>query len=396
MMLQKNKLFEIEFDLEEQSIREDAKSLNLPIPIRNVDLALKLGKSEGALLNAFQVVKMPSHVEQFCTKMTEFLATTDLPMVALPLERNWKGMLREIRDFGEVMALTRNTGAVHEKLGVYQRLEERSDIGIFQGEIDLRLFFSHWVSGYFLIENKQGKILMSLQFFNQYGVAIHKIYFKEKDIEERLNYFLRKYVRYITQKHFVNLIKTTYAIPDISGYKPARQVSLNHSLFKREWSSMRDTHDFMELLDRFNLTRLEALEQIGVEYAQELDAESVEDVFRAAEQGRIPLMIFVGNDGALQIHTGLIYNISKFSSWINILDGGFNLHLRENLISKVWLVKKPTVDGVVTSVEIFDSKGEVIAMIFGERHPGQAQRCDWVELVSNLAQLDYYKVGNAA
>lgn len=395
-MLQKNKLFEIQLDAQAQLIREDSIRLNLPIPIRNVDLARKLGMSEGALLNAFQIIKMPSQVEQFCTKLSEFLVTTNLPMVALPLERNWKGMLREIRDFGEVMALTRNSGAVHEKVGVYQKLEERGDIGIFQGEIDLRLFFSHWVAGYFLIENKQGKILMSLQFFNQYGVAIHKIYFREKDLEERLNYFLRKYVRYITQKYFVDLINTTYLVPNISGNKPARKVTLNHSLFKREWSSMRDTHDFMGLLDRFDLTRLEALEHIGVEYAQELDPESVEDVFRAAEQDRIPLMIFVGNDGALQIHTGLIHNISKFSSWINILDGGFNLHLRENLISKVWLVKKPTVDGIVTSVEIFDAKGEVIAMIFGERHPGHAQRCDWAELVANLAQLDCYKLEKLA
>lgn len=395
-MLQKNNLLEIQLESQTQSIRDDCVRLNSPMPLRNVDLARKLGMSEGALLNAFQVTQMPAQVEQFSTKLAQFLETTNLPMVSLPLEKNWRGMLREIRDFGEVMAITRNSGAVHEKIGVYQRLEEQGDIGIFQGDIDLRLFFNKWEAGYFLIENKPGKVLFSLQFFNQYGVAIHKIYFRENDLELRLNYFLRKYVRYITQKYYVELIKSTYSIPDISGHKPARQVFLNRTSFKREWSSMRDTHDFMKLIERYDLTRLEALEQIGLEYAQELDQDSVEDVFRAAAQERILLMVFVGNESVIQIHTGLIHNVSKFSSWINILDGGFNLHLRENLISRVWLVKKPTADGIVTSVEIFDAKGEVIAMIFGERHPGQAQRCDWIDLASNLALLDCYKVNKAA
>jgi len=70
--------------------------------------------------------------------------------------------------------------------------------------------------------------------------------------------------------------------------------------------------------------------------------------------------------------------------WVNVLDPGFNLHLREDHIAQAWLVKKPTSDGLVHSIELFDAQGETIAMLFGERKPGQAERCDWRNLLATL------------
>jgi putative hemin transport protein len=71
--------------------------------------------------------------------------------------------------------------------------------------------------------------------------------------------------------------------------------------------------------------------------------------------------------------------------WLNVLDPGFNLHLREDHIAQAWLVRKPTVDGLVCSLELFDAQGRNIAMMFGERKPGQAERCDWRTLLESLA-----------
>jgi putative hemin transport protein len=67
-----------------------------------------------------------------------------------------------------------------------------------------------------------------------------------------------------------------------------------------------------------------------------------------------------------------------------VLDPGFNLHLREDHIASAWVVKKPTVDGLVTSLELFDAQGETIAMFFGERKPGHAELCAWRDLVEQL------------
>jgi putative hemin transport protein len=73
--------------------------------------------------------------------------------------------------------------------------------------------------------------------------------------------------------------------------------------------------------------------------------------------------------------------------WLNVLDPGFNLHMREDRIASVWIVEKPTSDGVVTSVEAFDHAGELMAMFFGARKPGQPEREEWRRIVSVLPRL---------
>ncbi|HEX2013077.1 MAG TPA: hemin-degrading factor, partial [Roseateles sp.] len=40
--------------------------------------------------------------------------------------------------------------------------------------------------------------------------------------------------------------------------------------------------------------------------------------------------------------------------------------------------------GLVSSLELFDAEGRTIAMLFGERKPGQAERCDWRALLDSL------------
>jgi putative hemin transport protein len=67
-----------------------------------------------------------------------------------------------------------------------------------------------------------------------------------------------------------------------------------------------------------------------------------------------------------------------------VLDPGFNLHLREDHIASAWIVRKPTVDGLVTSLELFDADGNVIAMLFGERKPGKPELDQWRALVETL------------
>jgi putative hemin transport protein len=95
-------------------------------------------------------------------------------------------------------------------------------------------------------------------------------------------------------------------------------------------------------------------------------------------------MVFVGNPGMLQIHSGPIQGVMSVGSWINVMDPRFNLHLRSDSVAQAWLVRKPTVDGIVTSVELFNDDGEAIAMFFGERKPGKPELSTWRALADDL------------
>ncbi len=95
-------------------------------------------------------------------------------------------------------------------------------------------------------------------------------------------------------------------------------------------------------------------------------------------------MVFVGNAGMIQIHSGPVKKIAVMGPWLNVLDEGFNLHLRTDHVASAWVVGKPTSDGLVTSLELFDAKGETIAMLFGERKPGQPELLTWRALVDTV------------
>jgi putative hemin transport protein len=103
---------------------------------------------------------------------------------------------------------------------------------------------------------------------------------------------------------------------------------------------------------------------------------------------QIPIMVFVANRGVIQIHTGPISRVVMLDPWLNILDKKFNLHLREDNIYDTWVVRKPTDDGIVTSLELFDAEGQAIAMFFGERKPGTPELESWCNMVNELLERE--------
>ena len=117
-------------------------------------------------------------------------------------------------------------------------------------------------------------------------------------------------------------------------------------------------------------------------------AANADDMMRAAAEAETPIMCFVGNHGAIQIHTGPVKNIQPMGPWINVLDSTFHMHLRMDHIAECWVVRKPTTDGHVTSLEAYDASGEMIIQFFGKRKEGMVERPDWREILANLPRPD--------
>ncbi len=70
--------------------------------------------------------------------------------------------------------------------------------------------------------------------------------------------------------------------------------------------------------------------------------------------------------------------------WINIFNRTFTLHLREETIDEIWVTRKPTVDGHVTSVELFAKDGTQIAQLYGQRSEGHPEQAQWRAQVDSL------------
>jgi putative hemin transport protein len=107
-------------------------------------------------------------------------------------------------------------------------------------------------------------------------------------------------------------------------------------------------------------------------------------VVEKAAETQLPIMIFAGNKGNIQIHQGKVRTVRQMGDWLNVLDPDFNMHLNENVVDSAFVVHKNTEDGLVSALELFDKKGEMVAQFFGLRKPGLPQKAEWKALLDSL------------
>jgi len=149
---------------------------------------------------------------------------------------------------------------------------------------------------------------------------------------------------------------------------------------------LQDTHDFYPMLMKFRVGREQAHRLCGDEFAYELEHVAIREVLEKARDKGCEIMVFVGNKGCIQIHTGPVNKLLEHETWYNVMDPKFNLHLNETGVNNVWVTLKPTEDGVVTAVEVFAKNGDLMATFFGKRKPGIPELPLWREVVSELSR----------
>ncbi len=293
------------------------------------------------------------------------------------LHDDFREILLHLPLLGEVMALTRNDSAVHEKVGVYPRGSFSGPHGLMLGEdIDLRLFMNRWDSAYAALDGAHP----SLHFFDRHGDAVHKVHLRDGSDRAEFDRLVEVF-RAADQGPLQRVVAAEPAAP------PRADAEIEVSAFQTGWLAMQDTHEFFGLLRKHGVARTQALRLAPPGHAERalLDSPGLA-LTRAAETSQ-PIMVFVGNPGCIQIHTGPVARIVPMGPWINVMDPGFNLHLRADHVREAWVVRKPTSDGIVTSLELFDATGETIALLFGARKPGKPEDERWRELVAGLPRV---------
>ncbi|SKB62102.1 putative hemin transport protein [Soonwooa buanensis] len=303
------------------------------------------------------------------------LLMTDLGETVTLLTPDFAGILTDVEVLGKVMALTRNEECVHERKGIYKNGDFSSPHAqLFVGEdIDLRIFLNSWKHAFAVVDGDK----KSLQFFGKDGLALHKIYLTKDSNDAAFDALVEKYK---AEDQTSTILFE--AIPAKADEKPDSEIDVE--AFQKAWSELKDTHDFFSMTRKFGVSRTQALRLASPEFVTKLETSAVETLLNKASDEKLPIMVFVGNRGIIQIHTGEVNKIFWQGSWINVMDPDFNLHLDTSKIADVWLVKKPTEDGLVHAIEVFNEDGDFIVQFFGKRKPGIPELEEWRNLANNL------------
>lgn len=145
-------------------------------------------------------------------------------------------------------------------------------------------------------------------------------------------------------------------------------------------------------METFHLDRISAYENAPENMAFRVSPDAMEQAFQAACNKQTEIMIFVGNRGIVQIQTGRVHNLVRMHSWLNIMDKkeeNFSMHLRDSALAQVWIVRRPTRDGIITCIEGFDEDGETVLIVFGKREEGSPEQAAWRDITQTLLNNFY-------
>ncbi len=340
-------------DLTPAKLRE----LKRDATVRPYDLAEQLGLPEAALVEA------------------------DLGEGAIRIDPTPGRLIPAITALGEVMALTRNRSCVIEKVGTYNDFHDGEHAAMtLDAEIDLRLFPRHFVHAYAIEAPGKDGPRRSVQVFDAAGDAIHKVF-----------------LRGGSDLTAWEALRRDLALPDqqgLSEFQPrapaegARMAPERADTLREEWVRMTDTHQFNTLVRRLKMNRLGAYRLAGAPLARQLSIAAIPTLFERLLSEGHKIMLFVGNAGCIEIHSGAVQSLKPMGPWLNVLDERFNLHLRADHVAETWLVDKPTKRGPAISVETFDAEGNLIFQCFGMRPEKGGDAEAWAAMTADLPAVE--------
>lgn len=340
-------------------------------------------KASTTLLERYQLLKAEQqHLRQ--RDAAELMGVSEAELVAcLPstrrLRADWAELLTVLKTLGELKAITRNQIAVHEKNGRVDHLSVTKTTALLlnPGGLDLRLFLLQWHFAFAVEQESPRGVLRSLQVYDEHGVAVIKFYLTSDESLPAWQQLVEGFAIEASPELGVS------AAP-VAAASAAMPDSFDAAAFASDWLALKDVHHFNPLLRKYGVDRRQAFAHAPAGYATELALNSIEVLLEKAVAIELPIMVFVGNRGSVQIHTGAIQKVKRLEGWLNILDPGFNLHLQDGLLHDIWVVQRPTKDGIVTSVDAFNEAGETIISFFGKRVEGEPELSAWHQLAVSL------------
>lgn len=298
---------------------------------------------------------------------------------ASPLRPEMRELLHALESVGETKCITRNEYAVHEQVGTFANIHINEHAGIVLNPraLDLRVFVNQWASVFHLQEMTGHGERQSIQFFDRQGDAVLKVYAVDG-----------------TDMSAWQALLTAFRAEPVTDFRvePAEPAgyadSVDAALLESEWRAMTDVHQFFRLLKRHNVSRQQAFRAVADDLAVQVSNTALASLLDTVKQDGNEIMIFVSNRACTQIFTGKIEKLVPMHNWLNIFNPTFTLHLQELEIAETWITRKPTGDGIVTSLELFAADGTQIAQLYGQRSEGQPEQSQWRAQLSTLTNED--------
>jgi putative hemin transport protein len=264
---------------------------------------------------------------------------------AIRLKPLWSNIIQDIQGFGEVMSLTRNAHAVHENLSFYKHASSSDDVGMVQSdELMIRLNYEKWEFGYLFEECKSHVLQRSIQFFDEFGTPIHKIFLLPHSHHW---YFDEIAKRWADSNQLPGVLLQEKAELD----QPANSGALASIIAERHTSQQ-----------------------------ETMDAGVVQSLLSSSLELKLPLFITVQNHGVSQSHDGVLNEIRDHNDWLHLINQRFNCHLQLAQMPKICINHQES----PFLIEMLDKESFLLASIALSTKATPSDRQAWEDLLEHV------------
>jgi putative hemin transport protein len=295
-----------------------------------------------SFLNVTEVELIDSHVS--VTKLESIKSFPNLAR-AIRLKPSWSSIIQDIQGFGEVMSLTRNAHAVHENLSFYKHASSSGDVGMVQSdELIVRLKYEKWEFGYLFEECKSHVLQRSIQFFDEFGAPVHKIFLLPHSHHW---YFDEMAKRWADSNQEPGILLQEKAESD----QPTNSGALASIIEERHTSQQ-----------------------------EIIEAGVVQSLLSSSLELKLPLLITVQNHGVSQSHDGVLDEIRDHKDWLHLINQQFNGHLQLAQMPKICINHHDN----PFLIEMFDKESFLLASIALSTKATPVDRQAWEDLLEQV------------
>lgn len=294
----------------------------------------------------------------------------------LRLQDEPTALLKSLYRFGSLEAGTCNRACVLRQTTSYQRLAYSSHCGVGrlrQGAVTMEVFPRQWALALAVLAPVGDIGAGTLLFFDAHGALQCQLHVPggrgRHAFEELVCAMLHPDQTLLPRPH--------------PAPTPLDAGRVNLAALEQGWSVLREPQDFAALLRRHGLRRLRAYRLVRDKFARPVSLDSVSALLTLGALRQTPLSLRCGNKGCVQRFEGVLPLPVWQGDRLSLCRAGMRFSLAMHEVASVWRVRKPSADGVVTTVELFDTAGERVLTISSGRSRGRLELPSWRTLLAD-------------
>lgn len=287
-------------------------------------------------------------------------------------------VLQALPSLGDVRAVTAGAHAELEADCCFTdvRLDGRGG-SLRDGGVRLTFVPAHWRHVFAILPVRSAGRYGALCFFGADGKALHEIRLTARSEPAAWRALLGRHAARSQHPAF-----TPVAPPAAASHGDHRPV--DQAALAAAWSAVQTPQDAGALCGRAGITRLQALRALGAPWARRVPVATLQQTLRLAAAERTRLTLTAVNRACLQARSGPVDVLGEADGWFSVSSDDFRLRLRQAALDSAWIVRVPTRDGLVSSLEVYDGRC-LVASVEAERRPGRREPADWRRLLAHVA-----------